>query len=515
MRTGARASSSSRAGLRARRSSNCSPPSPRSPDPRNRPGSICDCGLARSPRKCDTASREETTGGKNGGGIPLGRRNGSREPAHRRPADCSHGALSVGSGLRRLRRQFRRLGGAEADRCLAFAAAGVHDGVPVVEHRHHGGRPVGRTGRRSHRAQAVAACQPDDLWPRFAGERLCRLARHADPGAVFHRARIGGAFPGAATLTGDYAPRRRRAMMIMASFTGAPIGGFVGGQIVAVLLPRFGWPVIFILGGVFPLVLVLVLALFLPESPRFLAAKKRLSPRQAALLRRLAIEPGQAAFQPVDIARENPVKLLFSRGYALQTVLLWIIFFCSLMNLFLFGYWMPTVFHLIGMPPAQAVFASSLRDFGAIWAVLYLGWAIDRAGPERSLAFHYAAGAVFIALIALVAMPYALLLAVTFFAGMTIIGSQTGANATAGALYPARMRTSGIGWALGIGRLGGIAAPALGGWLLSLGLKPTHIFLSACLFALIAAAATGLLILRPRPLAAPEAARESAAPAGG
>ena len=95
---------------------------------------------------------------------------------------------------------------------------------------------------------------------------------------------IGGAFPGAATLTGDYAPHRLRATMIMASFTGAPIGGFVGGQIVAVLLPHFGWPVIFLLGGVFPLVLVPVLALWLPESPRFLARKANLSPREAALL---------------------------------------------------------------------------------------------------------------------------------------------------------------------------------------------------------------------------------------
>jgi AAHS family 4-hydroxybenzoate transporter-like MFS transporter len=154
------------------------------------------------------------------------------------------------------------------------------------------------------------------------------------------------------------------------------------------------------------------------------------------------------------------------------------------------------VFTLIGMSPPQAVFASSLRDFGAIFAVLYLGLAIDRIGPERSLALHYAVGAVFIAAIALVALPYALLLAMSFLAGMTIIGSQTGANATCGKLYPARMRTSGLGWALGIGRLGGIAAPALGGYLLTLGLPPTQIFLSACLFALIAAAAVALLAFR-------------------
>ena len=166
------------------------------------------------------------------------------------------------------------------------------------------------------------------------------------------------------------------------------------------------------------------------------------------------------------------------------------------MNLFLFAYWMPTVLTMIGMSPPQAVFASSLRDFGALFAVLYLGLAIDRIGPERMLALHYAVGAVFIAVIALVALPYAMLLLMSFLAGMTIIGSQTGANGACGKLYPARMRTSGLGWALGIGRLGGIAAPLLGGHLLASGLAPTHVFLSACLFALIAAAAVALLAFR-------------------
>lgn len=305
---------------------------------------------------------------------------------------------------------------------------------------------------------------------------------------------IGGGFSGAAALTGDYAPHRLRATMIMATFTGAPAGGFIGGQLVAVLLKHYDWPVIFMVGGAFPLVLVAALALWLPESPRFLARKKDLTARHAAVLQRLDIAP--AASGPVDVAHSNPVRMLFSQGYALQTVLLWVIYFCSLMNLFLFAYWMPTVLNLIGMTPSEAVFASSLRDFGGMFAVLYLGLAIDRLGPERTLALHYALGAVFIGVIALVALPYAMLLLVTFLAGATIIGSQTGANGTCGKLYPARMRTSGLGWALGIGRLGGIAAPALGGYLLALGLAPTRIFLSACVFALIAAAATALLVFR-------------------
>ncbi|TMJ54183.1 MAG: MFS transporter [Alphaproteobacteria bacterium] len=93
---------------------------------------------------------------------------------------------------------------------------------------------------------------------------------------------IGGAFPGAATLSGDYAPQRFRATMIMATFTGAPIGGFVCGQLAGLLLPSFGWPSVFLVGGVVPLLMVPALALWLPESPRFLAAKRNLSPRDAA-----------------------------------------------------------------------------------------------------------------------------------------------------------------------------------------------------------------------------------------
>jgi AAHS family 4-hydroxybenzoate transporter-like MFS transporter len=310
---------------------------------------------------------------------------------------------------------------------------------------------------------------------------------------------IGGGFPGAATLTGDYAPQRRRALMIMVSFTGAPVGGFLCAQAAGVLLPTLGWRSIFAIGGIIPLLLVVVMAVWLPESPRFLARKATLSPREEALLRRLEITPGQGAIAGLDVAQANPITMLFSKGYALQTVLMWIIFFCSLMNLFLFVYWMPEVLHLTGMTPAEAARATSFRELGAICAVLYLGLLIDRFGPERSLALNYAAGVVFIALIALVAMPYLALAIIIFFAGMTIIGSQTGANAACGKLYPARMRASGLGWALGIGRLGGIAAPALGGYLLALGLAPLHIFLSACGFALIAAVTTALLGLRDRP----------------
>ncbi len=352
--------------------------------------------------------------------------------------------------------------------------------------------PIGdRVGRKPLLVASLTIFGVASLLTAFAGSlAMLSILR------FFTGVGIGGGFAGAASLTGDYAPHRRRALMIMASFTGAPVGGFLCGQLAGVLLPTLGWPSVFMVGGIVPLLIVAALIFWLPESPRFLAAKADPSPRETALLRRFVITPGQGAAEHLDIAAGNPITMLFGQGYALQTVLMWIIFFCSLMNLFLFIYWMPEVLHLTGMTPSAAARATSFRELGAIVAVLYLGVLIDNFGPERALALHYAAGVVFIALIALVAMPYLALVIVIFLSGMTIIGSQTGANAACGKLYPARMRTSGLGWALGIGRLGGIAAPILGGYLLRTGMAPTHIFLSACLFAVIAAIATALLALR-------------------
>jgi AAHS family 4-hydroxybenzoate transporter-like MFS transporter len=313
----------------------------------------------------------------------------------------------------------------------------------------------------------------------------------------FTGAGIAGGFAGTVALTGDYTPQRLRAMMIMLTFTGAPLGGFVGGQIVALLLSEgFGWPIIFVIGGVFPLVLLTITALWLPESPRLLATRRQLAPRHRALLQRLAIA-ATGDMHASDVARGNPIRLLFSDGYALQTTLLWIIFFCSLSDIYLFIFWLPEILHLSGLTPAQAVFASSLYAIGGIAAVLYLGWAVDRFG-SRSLAVHFTSGIAFVALLALVSMPYVAVLAVVFLCGLTVLGSQTGLNGTCGKLYPARMRTTGYGVATGVGRLGGIAAAPLGGFLLAQGLPPTYVFLGACLFAAIAAVATAFLAMPGR-----------------
>ena len=264
----------------------------------------------------------------------------------------------------------------------AFALAFLWSSVGVVVGAPLAG-PIGdRIGRRPLLLVSVAIVGISSLLTAFSGS-IATLSLWR----FFTGVGLGGAFPSAATLAGDYAPQRLRATLIMASSTGAPLGGFVGGLIVSLLLGSgSGWPVIFILGGAFPLVLLPILVLWLPESPRFLARKASLSVRQAALLDRLGVASGHTDPQVFDLARGNPVKMLFSEGYALQTVLLWIVYFCSLMNLFLFVYWLPEVLHLVGMTPAQAVFATTPYALGGVCAAIYLGVLIDRFGPQRALA---------------------------------------------------------------------------------------------------------------------------------
>lgn len=303
---------------------------------------------------------------------------------------------------------------------------------------------------------------------------------------------IGGIMAVTVGLTSDYCSQKYRATVIMMMFMGNPLGGFVGGQIVAQLLPIFGWQCIFVVGGAFPLLLLPILAIWLPESPRFLIARGAKSARAAAVLSRLDLSHSTGP-QGVDVAAGNPVAMLFSPGYGGRTVLLWILYFANLLDIYLLVYWMPEVLHLGGMTPPQAVFAASLGGLGSVISTAYLGPLVVRFGSDRVIALNLLSGVVFIGALALVSMPYWLTLIAILGSGAATIGSMLGINGYCAILYPARMRTTGSGWALGIGRLGGIAGPAVGGFMLSLGWPPPQIFLSACAVSVIAAVAIAIL----------------------
>ncbi len=296
---------------------------------------------------------------------------------------------------------------------------------------------------------------------------------------------IGTLMPASVALACDYVPERRRASLIMVVFTGAPLGGFVGGQLVAQLLPLYGWTVIFMIGGLLPLILIPIVLIWLPESPRFLLRKGRLSSRMQQLLRRLDIDPAQTD-HALDLSGRNPVGGLFRDGLAVTTVLVWILYFANLLSIYLIGYWMPTVLHMLGMTPADSVFAASLGNAGPLFSIFLIAPLSIRFMPQNVVAVSLAGGIFAIAAVGLMNLPYLPLLAVIFLIGCCTVGSMTAINGMTAALYPARVRNTGMGWALGIGRLGGIGGPWLGGILLELGWPPRAIFLFACVTALVA-----------------------------
>jgi AAHS family 4-hydroxybenzoate transporter-like MFS transporter len=303
---------------------------------------------------------------------------------------------------------------------------------------------------------------------------------------------LGGAMPNAIAMTSEFNPRRRRSTMVMIMFCGFSVGAALGGFLAAGLIPQFGWRSVFIVGGLAPLLLVPILALKLPESVRFLALTGRANARVAELLG--LISP-KAAFSPATqfVVHEPglagiPVLHLFRNGRTLVTLLLWVVFFMSLLDIYFLSNWLPTVLNDLGASVSEAVLIGSMLQVGGVVGTFALGSIIDRFS-FRALALVY-----FIAIFAVGAIGQlshsAILVATAIFvAGFCVVGGQIAANALAAAFYPTSVRATGVGWALGIGRVGSIIGPLVGGVLLTMKWSAAAVFLAAAMAALCAALA--------------------------
>ena len=303
---------------------------------------------------------------------------------------------------------------------------------------------------------------------------------------------LGGAMPNVIAMTSEFNPRRRRATMVMIMFCGFSVGAALGGLLAAALIPQFGWRSVFIVGGAVPLLLVPILAHLLPESVRFLVLTGRAPQRIAELLG--WISP-KASFAPATrfVVHEPelpgiPLLHLFRGGRALVTLLLWVVFFMSLLDLYFLSNWLPTVLNDLGASVSEAAVIGSMLQVGGIVGTFALGSIIDRFS-FRALALVY-----FIAVFAVGAIGYlghsaTLVTLAIFAAGFCIVGGQIAANALAAAFYPTAVRATGVGWALGIGRIGSIVGPLVGGALLSMKWSAAEVFMTAACAALCAAMA--------------------------
>ena len=303
---------------------------------------------------------------------------------------------------------------------------------------------------------------------------------------------LGGAMPNAIALTSEFSPHRRRATMVMVMFCGFSVGAALGGFLAAGLIPHFGWRLVFVVGGAAPLLLMPILALKLPESVRFLALTGRANARVAQLL--AFINP-KAEFAPATrfVVHEPelvgiPVLHLFKAGRMLATLLLWVVFFMSLLDLYFMSNWLPTVLNDLGASVSEAAAIGSMLQVGGVVGTFALGNIIDRFS-FRALALLYFVAVFAVGAIGQLGHSAAFVTIAIFVAGFCIVGGQIAANALAAGFYPTSVRASGVGWALGIGRVGSIVGPLVGGALMTLKWSTGAVFMAAAAAAMCAALA--------------------------
>jgi len=279
---------------------------------------------------------------------------------------------------------------------------------------------------------------------------------------------IGGGIPASIALLSDFAPKRRQGALVMAMTCGVQTGNVLVGIVAARLLKPFGWPAVFVVGGIIPLILLPLLAAMLPESPSFLAAR--------------------AAPQIKAAPDKNLIAQLFAPEFARFTLLLWLINFLSLLTIYFINSWLPSMLRGMGLPTSIAILAATMFQVGGIAGALGSGPLVTRYGTEKVVSAMLAMGACWLVLLGATSVATTLLIVFIFGAGIGISAGQLGINALPGAIYPPPIRNTGAGWSLGIGRLGNIGGPLLGGQLLALGWAPKSMLLAISIPAFLLAA---------------------------
>jgi AAHS family 4-hydroxybenzoate transporter-like MFS transporter len=303
---------------------------------------------------------------------------------------------------------------------------------------------------------------------------------------------LGGIIPNATALVGEYSPRRSRVTLTMAITVGFTAGAAIGGFVAAALIPVFGWRSVFYFGGTVPLAIAVAMIIWLPESLQFMVIRG--APRDHIGRSLMRIDPSTPTGGAIEYTvheeklKGAPVTHLFRDGRAAVTILFWIVNFMNLLNLYSLSSWLPTVVRDAGYSTSIAVLVGTVLQVGGTIGTFGLAWLVARRGFIPMLALSFAVASLSIAAIGQ-GLPLALLFLVVLVAGWCVVGSQPGINAFEAEYYPTYLRSTGIGWGLGIGRAGAIVGPMLGGIAMSMKWSTRDIFLAAAVPALISAIA--------------------------
>src|SRR5215471_10786091 len=284
---------------------------------------------------------------------------------------------------------------------------------------------------------------------------------------------IGGVIPNVVAINAESAPRELRATLAIIAVGGVPLGGAIPGFVTAAFVPQYGWQILFIIGGIVPIVIAVAATIGLPESIKYMAlheSQRGMMEKLIAAIRPGYVVPANAKFVIEDEKQYpgfNPTYL-FHNGLELITPLLWLLFALNLMGFYFLLSWTPTLMNVAKLPPETAALAGAMLQLGGTVGALALCWSLQK---HRFLA---------ISILFVIAVPVVgsigfagltsreILLTATFFAGFVVLAIQSGINVVGAMIYPTSLRANGSGWELGIGRIGSIVGPFLGALLIGL-----------------------------------------------
>lgn len=327
---------------------------------------------------------------------------------------------------------------------------------------------------------------------------------------------LGAATPSTIALTAEYSPKKVRASFVLAIYCGFSLGFVAANYVSDWLIPAHGWRSVFLVGAAAPLLLTLILAWRLPESLSFLVRHER---HAAAYALCRKIDRGLPAKQAPRVeteseARGKRVRLrdVVGGGQLLGTLLLWLVFATNLAMFYGLQSWMPTILTEQGYSSSTLATAASMTTIGGIAIAFVIGPAMDRLGAFGALSTLYFVGCGFLTVMSLtLGAPVWVLLIAIFLIGCSVSGGQKSVIALAAVFYPVEVRSTGVGWALGIGRIGGILGPMLVGAMLAGGWSAEQFFLTMAVPSALCGALVLYLGVRAKAKAKDPASTEAAA----
>lgn len=301
---------------------------------------------------------------------------------------------------------------------------------------------------------------------------------------------IGGVMPNVVALTTEFAPKRMKSTLVAIMFSGYAIGGMASALLGKALVPVHGWQIVFLLAGI-PVLLMPVIWAMLPESLFYLKRKNRDAEAKNIIAK---IDPSYAGkdfdIEPIVVQAEDsaPLKALFQQGRTTSTLMFWVAFFMCLLMVYALASWLPKLMIGAGYSLGASMLFLFALNIGGMVGAIGGGLLADKFHIKPVLISMFTIGAISLVLLGFNS-PAPVLYTLIAIAGASTIGSQILLYTFVSQYYPSSVRSTGMGFASGVGRIGAIVGPVLTGTLLGLQLSHQMNFMAIAIPGIIAAVA--------------------------